>query len=489
MTMHPLSLEILQSWKTRKSAADKAAFRARVAGELAQTGYPVRTESGGLIASHNLILGDPDTADLIVSAHYDTCAAMPLPNLITPRNPLFFLLYQLLLAGVLVFLAFLPACLVSLIPVVGPILALLTWSTTLILLCFQCMAGKANPSNLNDNTSGVITLLEAAFRLPPQYRDQVAFVLFDNEELGLLGSSLFRHRHPTAARRALLINLDCVSEGDYFMLSCTKALRQNLPLYNALQTAFNPACVPEKTTRFFPAATTLYPSDQWGFPKSMAIAALKKAPVLGLYLDRIHTWRDTRWDSRNVEFLADALVRMAASLPSPDSPSPSSAGNLILCGFMGCGKSTVGRLLAQDTGRQFLDMDAYIEQQAGMSIPEIFRLYGETDFRRREREACAALSQQSNLVIATGGGALADRENARLLASSGTIILLEVSAETVLSRLEGDTSRPLLARPDRETAVRELMAKRMPLYREAAHITVSGDPVPTVVVQSILNQL
>ena len=135
--------------------------------------------------------------------------------------------------------------------------------------------------------------------------------------------------------------------------------------------------------------------------------------------------------------------------------------NLILCGFMGCGKTTVGRRLARLTGRRFVDMDAVIEEEAGMRVQEIFDRYGEADFRRREREACAAL------------------------AATGVIVLLEVSPETVLRRLEGDDSRPLLRRPDKAEAVRELMERREPLYRAAASVTVSGEADPDAVAAKI----
>lgn len=163
--------------------------------------------------------------------------------------------------------------------------------------------------------------------------------------------------------------------------------------------------------------------------------------------------------------------------------------NIILCGFMGCGKSTVGRRLAALTGRRLVDMDAFIEQQAGMTVSAIFERFGEADFRRREREVCAALAAMPGLVIAAGGGALTFPENVAALGATGDIVLLEVSAETVLDRLRFDTTRPLLQRADKETAVRELMAKRDPLYRQAAAHTVSGEGAPDAVAQRVLKAL
>lgn len=159
--------------------------------------------------------------------------------------------------------------------------------------------------------------------------------------------------------------------------------------------------------------------------------------------------------------------------------------NIVLCGFMGCGKTTVGRLLAAQTGYRFVDMDAYIEEQAGMTVSAIFDRFGEEDFRRREREACAALAAESDLVIATGGGALTFPKNAEVLGKTGCIVLLSVLPETLLRRLEGDTTRPLLARPDKEDALRALFARRLPLYRAAADVEVDGDRSPEQVAQAI----
>ena len=149
--------------------------------------------------------------------------------------------------------------------------------------------------------------------------------------------------------------------------------------------------------------------------------------------------------------------------------------NIVLCGFMGCGKSTVGRRLAPMTNRQFVDMDRYIEEQVGKRISTLFRDEGEEAFRKAETAACNALGGESGLIIATGGGAVLREENVAALKQNGLLVWLRVIPETVLSRLSRDQSRPLLMRDDKETAVRELMAARTPLYAAAADFTVDAD--------------
>ena len=160
--------------------------------------------------------------------------------------------------------------------------------------------------------------------------------------------------------------------------------------------------------------------------------------------------------------------------------------SITLCGFMGCGKSTVGRRLAEWTGREFVDMDSYIERQAGLSVSAIFDRFGEADFRRRERAACAALGMRAGLVIATGGGALTFAENAAALSRCGPIVLLDVPLDVILRRLEGATTRPLLARPDKEAAARELYDRRLPLYRAAATHVVDAAGSPEAVTRAVL---
>ncbi|MCI8554042.1 MAG: shikimate kinase [Clostridiales bacterium] len=160
--------------------------------------------------------------------------------------------------------------------------------------------------------------------------------------------------------------------------------------------------------------------------------------------------------------------------------------NLVLCGFMGCGKTTVGRSLAALTGRPLIDMDEYIVQQAGQSVAAIFEAEGEEGFRRRERQACQELAALSGRIIAAGGGALTFEENVQVLAATGVIVLLDIPLEVSLRRLKQDTSRPLLAGPGREQRARELYAIRLPLYRAAAGLTVEADAAPDEVARRIL---
>lgn len=149
----------------------------------------------------------------------------------------------------------------------------------------------------------------------------------------------------------------------------------------------------------------------------------------------------------------------------------------VLVGFMGAGKSSVGRALARKLGTEFIDVDDRIEAAAGRTIGDIFQREGEQAFREKEREAIRDAVSAPGRVIATGGGAFLDAANRRLLKAYAPVIFLEVSPSTALERLAGDTSRPLLQGEDREKAVMELMEKRLPAYREA-DFRVSTENVP-----------
>lgn len=161
--------------------------------------------------------------------------------------------------------------------------------------------------------------------------------------------------------------------------------------------------------------------------------------------------------------------------------------NIILCGFMGCGKSTIGRILSKRAGLEFVDMDLYIQDKAGMTVSEIFEKYGEERFREMETEACRELAERENLVIAAGGGTLAFQRNIDILKSSGRIIFIDVSYENLCIRLRRDTRRPLLQVENRDERIKELLEKRLPIYRGAASVIMNGNFTSGVVASNIMS--
>lgn len=143
--------------------------------------------------------------------------------------------------------------------------------------------------------------------------------------------------------------------------------------------------------------------------------------------------------------------------------------NLFLVGPMGAGKSTLGRHLAQVLGRPFYDSDRVIEERTGADIPWIFDMEGEDGFRRREAEVIDELTTKSDIVLATGGGAVLRDENRNNLHQRGCVIYLWTPVELQLQRTRNDRNRPLLQQDDPEAVLTRLFEERDPLYREVAH--------------------
>ena len=146
---------------------------------------------------------------------------------------------------------------------------------------------------------------------------------------------------------------------------------------------------------------------------------------------------------------------------------PRGGGAAVLIGFMGAGKSSVGRVAAKRLGAEFVDIDARIESASGRSVQEIFASQGEGEFRDLEKEAIRQAVSVPGRVLAAGGGAFCDPGNRALLKGYAPVVFLDASPETVIGRLSRDASRPLFPGGDRAAAVRELMARRRPSYEEA----------------------
>lgn len=297
--------ELLERWQVRKNRKQKTAFIERMRQE-----YPLLhvEESGGC---RNLVLGDVDSAEVVFSAHYDTCARMLLPNFLMPRSIVVSLLYGLLI--VLPFVALfgfaeILAVIAAVNSGMGEDAALLLgtciYVALFLLLFILLLMGPANPHTVNDNTSGIITLVELYAAMTDEQRNKAAFVFFDREEVGLLGSAQFKKRHKNAMRRKLLINFDCVSDGDTIALIGGKKLPEKY--MERLGALFSEKC--GKTFLVESASKMYYPSDQRHFDYGVGVAAFKGKKHL--YLDRIHTKRDTVFDEKNICCLVDGMSKL-----------------------------------------------------------------------------------------------------------------------------------------------------------------------------------
>jgi shikimate kinase len=141
--------------------------------------------------------------------------------------------------------------------------------------------------------------------------------------------------------------------------------------------------------------------------------------------------------------------------------------NVVLCGFMATGKSSVGRQLAALLAYEFLDMDAIIEAETGMSIPQIFSSQGEPAFRALECQIVEQVAKRNGCVIATGGGTIVNRQNLESLKSSGIVIALTADPQTILQRTGSGESRPMLGEGDRLERIFALMELRSAAYAMA----------------------
>lgn len=149
--------------------------------------------------------------------------------------------------------------------------------------------------------------------------------------------------------------------------------------------------------------------------------------------------------------------------------------HVLLIGFMGSGKSTVGRLLAKRLALPFVDLDKRIEQDSGVTVSELFAAEGEQAFRERERSALEALESEPDSVVACGGGVVVVDANRATLRTLGTVIYLRVSAGEALARIGDTTTRPLLAGPGAGIAATALMQARESLYVAAADIVIDTE--------------
>ena len=302
--MLELSEKILEYYQTRKTKSQKTSFI-----KLMQENYPeLKIEEGGLVKNRNLILGDVETAKTVVTAHYDTCARLPFPNFIAPklfrpRNTIIFYLIILFLAVIVSVFFRVSGVDFSLSGNFNNVFfyALLLFLLGLIFLVFF---GKPNEHTANDNTSGVIGLIEIYGKLSEEERKNVALVFFDNEEYGLFGSAFFKKMHKEVMEEKFLINLDCISDGDFIMLVESKKINR----FEMDKFKDSIKDTGKKKFLYETYKTAIYPSDQIHFNNALGICALNYKKGIGYYMSRIHTKRDTVFEKENIELITNTIA-------------------------------------------------------------------------------------------------------------------------------------------------------------------------------------
>ncbi len=149
--------------------------------------------------------------------------------------------------------------------------------------------------------------------------------------------------------------------------------------------------------------------------------------------------------------------------------------NISLTGFMGSGKSTVGKILAEKLGFLYIDLDTVIELSEGMDISRIFEEKGQDYFRKVESEVIYKIYNNTGCVFSCGGGVILNENNIKIIKKNSIVVFLSVNAETVIKRLKDKSDRPLLATGDRKVKIQEMLGFRQPLYLKYADIVIDAD--------------
>ena len=294
--------ELNERFPVRKSKGQKEQFRQYVLENARQMGYSAAMEENRVLCrNRNIVVGDVDKAKVLVTAHYDTPATVGLPNIMIPMNRPMFYLIQVLIALVMVVFIFVPT------GIVRALTGNVFWTeATLIglyvLMMYMLLAGVPNPHNVNDNTSGVCGVLALMEAFAAEKPEEIAFVLFDNEEKGLLGSAGLAKKHKQAAKETLVLNMDCIGVGEAMLMLVPKAAREKYPALG--ETAMQHSGVPvvigdmEKCN---------FSSDQKHFKLGVGLCACRKAKHVGWYCSKIHTRHDTTYDEITLQGVADAV--------------------------------------------------------------------------------------------------------------------------------------------------------------------------------------
>ena len=302
---------INEKFPIRRKDEEKEKFLEFLSEESKKMGlsYVAETTSDG--KNKNFVVGDVEGAKVVFTAHYDTPARSIFPNIMIPRNlPLFFS-YQFLPIIFMLLVSLPISYLVGMVWLQDSRAYMLTFLALYYVLYFLMFRGPSNPKNYNDNTSGVATLLEIMRGLSAEEKGRVAFIFFDNEEKGKKGSKAYFKDHESVMKDKLLINFDCVGNGETVVF-IAKEEAEKREEYKALKASFAPKG--EYTTEFYPMRGSESNSDYKSFPLGIGCMACKRSKRGLLYTPAIHTAKDTVAKEENIEYIKSCALKFIGEI-------------------------------------------------------------------------------------------------------------------------------------------------------------------------------
>ena len=295
-----------KNYPMRKSTGEKENFRKYIVNSLAKKGIEARIECTKDGKNDNIIIGNPESANAIFTAHYDTPARSIFPNIMMPKSRALFYAYQFVPGIFLLVVSFAFAFVVGTLIFNDTKVYLLSFLFAYYGLFFGIMRAFKNKNNYNDNTSGVATVLSIIDSLSKEELNNFAFILFDNEEKGKKGSKAYYNDHKEQMKDKFLINFDCVGNGDNVVFIAQKDAVDSTE-YNNLKRIF----VQEDgfNVEFLTHKEADSNSDHKNFPKGVACVACKKGKNGLLYTPNIHTSKDTVAFNKNIDFITKNIFK------------------------------------------------------------------------------------------------------------------------------------------------------------------------------------
>ena len=292
---------INQNYPARKTDLEKQEFRNYIKETFEKKGIDVKIELTNDGKNNNVIIGNPTCAKAIFTAHYDTPARSLFPNIMIPKNRVVFYAYQFVPIIFLLVVSFSFAFLVGDVILDDARAYYLSFLVAYYGLFFAIMRGFKNKHNFNDNTSGVATVLSVIDGLSSEELNNVAFILFDNEEKGKKGSKAYFKDHKNEMNDKFLLNFDCVANGNHVIFIAQKDAMDSIE-YKLLESSFAPNS--QFNLEFLTYKQAQSNSDHKNFPKGVACVVCKQLKNGFLYTPYIHTNKDIVANNSNIEFLA-----------------------------------------------------------------------------------------------------------------------------------------------------------------------------------------